>query len=164
VKETDRIAAMAAELRKLGATVVEGADFIEVTRRRPAPGARRIHTYDDHRMAMCLSLAAFNPLGATPGLPVRILDPGCVAKTFPDYFEALFACGAGRRGRGPGDHHRRPHRIGQGHAGGRPGAAPGLAPAGFRRRCTAPPAWPRSADGVALDDEAWRAWPGWHRR
>lgn len=90
VKETDRIAAMAAELRKLGAGVVEGGDFIEVTppqRWRPAS----IATYDDHRMAMCFSLAAFNPLGgAQPGQPVRILDPRCVGKTFPDYFEALF--------------------------------------------------------------------------
>jgi 3-phosphoshikimate 1-carboxyvinyltransferase len=89
VKETDRIAAMACELRKLGATVVEGADFIQVT----PPGtssdwrAASIHTYDDHRMAMCFSLAAFNPAG----LPVRIEDPKCVAKTFPDYFEALFS-------------------------------------------------------------------------
>jgi 3-phosphoshikimate 1-carboxyvinyltransferase len=94
VKETDRIAAMAAELRKLGAGVVEGADFIEVT---PPLQWRHasVHTYDDHRMAMCLSLAAFNPLAGRndstgPGLPVRILDPRCVAKTFPDYFEALF--------------------------------------------------------------------------
>lgn len=88
VKETDRIAAMAAELRKLGATVAEGADFIEVA--PPAVWrAAAVHTYDDHRMAMCLSLAAFNPaVGAA--VPVRILDPKCVAKTFPDYFEALF--------------------------------------------------------------------------
>jgi 3-phosphoshikimate 1-carboxyvinyltransferase len=85
VKETDRLAAMAAELRKLGATVVEGADFIEIT--PPAkwqPAA--IETYDDHRIAMCFSLAAFNDAA----LPVRILDPQCVAKTFPDYFETLF--------------------------------------------------------------------------
>ena len=94
VKETDRIAAMATELRKLGATVVEGADFIEVT----APSstgwrAAALHTYDDHRIAMCGSLAAFNPLVAAPGseVPVRILDPQCVAKTFPDYFETLFS-------------------------------------------------------------------------
>jgi len=90
VKETDRIAAMATELRKLGATVTAGADFIEVqplTDWRPAS----IHTYDDHRMAMCLSLATLNPLaGAAPAVPVRIEDPRCVAKTFPDYFEALF--------------------------------------------------------------------------
>ena len=89
VKETDRIAAMATELRKLGATVEEGADFIRVT--PPATltdwKAASIHTYDDHRVAMCFSLAAFNPAD----LPVRIEDPKCVAKTFPDYFEALFA-------------------------------------------------------------------------
>ncbi|MDE2160456.1 MAG: bifunctional 3-phosphoshikimate 1-carboxyvinyltransferase/cytidylate kinase, partial [Burkholderiales bacterium] len=90
VKETDRISAMAAELRKVGAGVVEGPDFIEVT--PPAQWqAATIRTYDDHRMAMCLSLAAFNPLaGAAPGRPLRILDPRCVGKTFPDYFEALF--------------------------------------------------------------------------
>ena len=93
VKETDRIAAMAAELRKLGATVVEGADFISVA--PPAAGAWRaaaIHTYDDHRMAMCFSLAAFNALaGASPPVAVRILDPQCVGKTFPGYFDALFS-------------------------------------------------------------------------
>ena len=90
VKETDRIAAMATELRKLGATVVAGADFIEVT--PPAKWqAAVLDTYDDHRMAMCLALAAFNPLaGAAPGCPVRLQDPGCVAKTFPGYFDALF--------------------------------------------------------------------------
>jgi 3-phosphoshikimate 1-carboxyvinyltransferase len=116
VKETDRIAAMACELRKLGATVEEGADFIRVlplpnsviatapgspkqgtapsggsaVREATSVGAWKpasIHTYDDHRIAMCFSLAAFNP----PGLPVRIEDPKCVAKTFPDYFEALFS-------------------------------------------------------------------------
>ncbi|NBW51231.1 MAG: bifunctional 3-phosphoshikimate 1-carboxyvinyltransferase/cytidylate kinase [Betaproteobacteria bacterium] len=89
VKETDRIAAMATELRKLGATVVEGQDYIQVT---PPSGiydwkAASIHTYDDHRVAMCFSLAAFNPAQ----VPVRIEDPKCVAKTFPDYFEALFS-------------------------------------------------------------------------
>jgi 3-phosphoshikimate 1-carboxyvinyltransferase len=90
VKETDRIAAMAAELRRLGATVVEGADRIEVT----APHVWRaatLRTYDDHRMAMCLSLAAFNRLaGAHPPVPVRLLEPHCVDKTFPGYFDALF--------------------------------------------------------------------------
>lgn len=86
VKETDRIAAMAAELRKLGAGVEEGADFLRVT--PPVDWTRAaIATYDDHRVAMCFSLAAFNPAG----VPVRILDPKCVAKTFPDYFEALFS-------------------------------------------------------------------------
>jgi 3-phosphoshikimate 1-carboxyvinyltransferase len=89
VKETDRIAAMAIGLRKLGAQVEEGADFISIT--PPANvsvwKAASIHTYDDHRIAMCFSLAAFNPAE----LPVRIEDPKCVAKTFPDYFETLFA-------------------------------------------------------------------------
>ncbi|RZS47536.1 bifunctional 3-phosphoshikimate 1-carboxyvinyltransferase/cytidylate kinase [Sphaerotilus mobilis] len=90
VKETDRIAAMAAELRKVGAQVEEGADFIRVWPLDVFQPAS-IHTYDDHRMAMCLSLAAFHPLkGATP-VPTRILDPKCVAKTFPDYFETLFS-------------------------------------------------------------------------
>ncbi len=88
VKETDRIAAMAAELRKLGATVEEGPDYLRVTPIvRHDWKAASIHTYDDHRMAMCFSLAAFNPANQ----PVRILDPKCVAKTFPDYFEALFS-------------------------------------------------------------------------
>lgn len=88
VKETDRIAAMAQELRKLGASVDEGADFIRITPPAKAADwrAASIHTYDDHRVAMCFSLAAFNPAG----LPVRIEDPQCVGKTFPDYFETLF--------------------------------------------------------------------------
>jgi len=87
VKETDRIDAMSAELRKLGATVEDGPDFIRVHPLAAADWrAARIKTYDDHRVAMCFSLAAFNPAG----LPVRILDPHCVAKTFPDYFETLF--------------------------------------------------------------------------
>ncbi|MEO7160861.1 MAG: bifunctional 3-phosphoshikimate 1-carboxyvinyltransferase/cytidylate kinase [Polaromonas sp.] len=89
VKETDRIAAMACELKKLGATVEEGQDYLTITPPSQVgawkPAA--IHTYDDHRIAMCFSLAAFNPAE----LPVRILDPKCVAKTFPDYFEAFFA-------------------------------------------------------------------------
>jgi 3-phosphoshikimate 1-carboxyvinyltransferase len=89
VKETDRIAAMATELRKLGATVDEGTDFIRITPPAAAKDwrAASIHTYDDHRIAMCFSLAAFNPAG----IAVRIEDPKCVAKTFPDYFEALFS-------------------------------------------------------------------------
>ncbi|MCE3273935.1 MAG: 3-phosphoshikimate 1-carboxyvinyltransferase [Ramlibacter sp.] len=86
VKETDRLAAMATELRKLGAQVEEGADFLRVT---PPTNwrAASIHTYDDHRMAMCFALAAFNPAGVR----VRIEDPRCVGKTFPDYFETLFS-------------------------------------------------------------------------
>ena len=88
VKETDRIAAMACELQKLGATVEEGADYLKITPPSQASAWKpaAIHTYDDHRIAMCFSLAAFNPAE----LPVRILDPKCVAKTFPDYFESLF--------------------------------------------------------------------------
>ncbi len=86
VKETDRLAAMATELRKLGAQVDEGDDFLRI---HPPTSWRAavLHTYDDHRMAMCGSLAAFNPAR----LPVRIEDPQCVAKTFPDYFETLFS-------------------------------------------------------------------------
>ncbi|MCL5060451.1 MAG: 3-phosphoshikimate 1-carboxyvinyltransferase [Candidatus Thermoplasmatota archaeon] len=85
VKETDRIAAMATELRKVGATVEEGADYIRVTpphASRLTPHAS-IDTYDDHRMAMCLSLVALG------GVPVRINDPACVNKTFPDYFKVF---------------------------------------------------------------------------
>ncbi len=82
VKETDRIAAMATELRKLGAAVEEGDDSIRVT----PPAALKpatIATYDDHRMAMSFSLAALG------GIKLRINDPGCVGKTFPEYFDAL---------------------------------------------------------------------------
>jgi len=83
VKETDRIAAMATELRKFGAVVEEGSDWLAVS---PPPSFRRdvvVDTYDDHRMAMCFSLAAF------AGVSVVINDPDCVRKTFPDYFSAL---------------------------------------------------------------------------
>jgi len=80
VKETDRIAAMATELRKVGATVEEGPDYIRVTPPKKLIPNAAIDTYDDHRMAMCFSLVAL-------GVPVRINDPKCVAKTFPDYFE-----------------------------------------------------------------------------
>ncbi|MBP7081121.1 MAG: bifunctional 3-phosphoshikimate 1-carboxyvinyltransferase/cytidylate kinase [Rhodocyclaceae bacterium] len=105
VKETDRIAAMATELHKLGATVEEGADYLLVTAPHdfngaPSAGHFRpvgltvlsaptgqtlvaIDTYDDHRMAMCFSLAAFGDV------PIRINDPECVAKTFPEYFDAF---------------------------------------------------------------------------
>lgn len=92
VKETDRIAAMATELRKLGALVEEGLDWLRVHPLK-AWQAAAIHTYDDHRIAMCFSLAAFNGLVADKthaSVPVRILEPHCVAKTFPDYFETLF--------------------------------------------------------------------------
>lgn len=80
VKETDRLSAMATELRKVGAVVEEGVDYIRVT-----PPKKLIHapigTYDDHRMAMCFSLVALSDTSVT------ILDPNCVAKTFPDYFQ-----------------------------------------------------------------------------
>jgi 3-phosphoshikimate 1-carboxyvinyltransferase len=81
VKETDRLAAMATELRKLGAQVEEGADFLKI---RPGPlkAGVAVHTYDDHRMAMSFALVALG------GVPVRILDPRCVAKTFPEFFDA----------------------------------------------------------------------------
>ncbi|EBE6498559.1 3-phosphoshikimate 1-carboxyvinyltransferase [Salmonella enterica] len=82
VKETDRLFAMATELRKVGAEVEEGHDYIRIT-----PPAKLQHadigTYNDHRMAMCFSLVALS------GTPVTILDPKCTAKTFPDYFEQL---------------------------------------------------------------------------
>ncbi|WP_090829264.1 3-phosphoshikimate 1-carboxyvinyltransferase [Nitrosovibrio tenuis] len=81
VKETDRLAAMAKELRKLGASVEEGRDFLRIT--PPAGGLiahSAIDTYEDHRMAMCFSLASL-------GAAVRINNPDCVSKTFPDYFE-----------------------------------------------------------------------------
>ena len=87
VKETDRIAAMATELRKLGATVEEGADYLRVTPPADIRSAA-IDTYDDHRMAMCFSLATLNG-AARRGNTMRINDPKCVAKTFPDYFEAF---------------------------------------------------------------------------
>lgn len=82
VKETDRLSAMATELRKVGAEVEEGEDYISIT-----PPARlnvaEIGTYNDHRMAMCFSLVALSDT------PVTILDPKCTAKTFPDYFDQL---------------------------------------------------------------------------
>jgi 3-phosphoshikimate 1-carboxyvinyltransferase len=87
VKETDRIDAMATQCRQLGAQVETGPDWLRV---HPVPPGQwrsaSIHTYDDHRMAMCFSLAALNPAD----LGVRIEDPACVAKTFPTYFEVLF--------------------------------------------------------------------------
>ncbi len=96
VKETDRLAAMACELRKLGAVVDEGEDFLRITPPQQWHSAS-IATYDDHRMAMCFSLAAFNPQGR----PVRIEEPHCVAKTFPDYFETLFGVSHAQPGQIP---------------------------------------------------------------
>jgi len=83
VKETDRIAAMATELRKLGAQVEEGADSLAITPPARVQAGVAIDTYDDHRMAMSFALVALG------GVPVRIENPACVAKTFPDYFSAL---------------------------------------------------------------------------
>ncbi|MFM2580188.1 3-phosphoshikimate 1-carboxyvinyltransferase [Vibrio fortis] len=82
VKETDRLAAMATELRKVGAEVEEGEDYIIV---QPVSELKHaaIDTYDDHRMAMCFSLVALSDT------PVTINDPGCTSKTFPDYFDKL---------------------------------------------------------------------------
>ena len=84
VKETDRIAAMATELRKVGAQVEEGSDWIRIVPPKQFREAT-IDTYDDHRMAMCFSLVSAS------GVPVHIRDPGCVTKTFPEYFERLAA-------------------------------------------------------------------------
>ncbi len=81
VKETDRITAIANELRKVGAEVVAGDDFIEITPPEKPTENASIATYNDHRMAMCFSLVALG------GVPVTILDPACVNKTYPKYFE-----------------------------------------------------------------------------
>ncbi|VVE56194.1 3-phosphoshikimate 1-carboxyvinyltransferase [Pandoraea horticolens] len=80
VKETDRLTAMAIELRKVGATVEEGGDYLRVTPPSSLMPNAVIDTYDDHRMAMCFSLVSLG------GVPVTINDPKCVAKTFPTYF------------------------------------------------------------------------------
>ena len=82
MKEADRLSAMATELRKVGATVVEGNDYLEITPPEHIMPAV-IDTYNDHRMAMCFSLAALGEADIT------INDPDCVSKTFPDYFDRL---------------------------------------------------------------------------
>jgi 3-phosphoshikimate 1-carboxyvinyltransferase len=81
VKETDRLTAMATELRKVGANVIEGENFITITPPEQLIPNAEIDTYDDHRMAMCFSLVSL------AGVPITINDPNCVAKTFPNYFE-----------------------------------------------------------------------------
>jgi len=83
VKETDRIKAMATELKKLGAAVVEGKDFIEITPPLHINKNVEIDTYDDHRIAMCFSLVSLK------NIPITINDPACVNKTFPTYFDVL---------------------------------------------------------------------------
>ena len=83
VKETDRIAAMATELRKFGAEVEEGVDYLKIVPPKQLRADVAVDTYDDHRMAMCFSLVTVG------GVPVRINDPRCVNKTFPAYFDVL---------------------------------------------------------------------------
>lgn len=83
VKETDRLTAMANELRKVGATVIEGADYLTITPPAQLTPHAVIDTYDDHRMAMCFSLVSLG------GVPITINDPKCVNKTFPNYFDAF---------------------------------------------------------------------------
>ena len=83
LKETDRLAAMSCELRKLGAVIEEGAGYLRITPPLDSLSSNvSIDTYDDHRMAMCFSLVSF-------GTPIRINDPDCVTKTFPDYFQVF---------------------------------------------------------------------------
>jgi 3-phosphoshikimate 1-carboxyvinyltransferase len=151
VKETDRIAAMATELRKLGATVVEGVDFIAIS-----PPAQRsdwaeasIHTYDDHRMAMCFSLAAFNPAE----LRVTIEDPRCVGKTYPDYFEDFFRLAQTSQAHIPVICIDGPTASGKGSLASRLAAQLGhhYLDSGALYRSTA---WSALQTGVALDDEA----------
>ncbi|NBS98440.1 MAG: (d)CMP kinase, partial [Betaproteobacteria bacterium] len=94
VKETDRIAAMATELRKLGARVDEGSDWLRID--PPAQlRAAAVATYEDHRMAMCLSLASLSSR-LRAGVAVTVLEPACVAKTFPDFFERFAAIAPGQ--------------------------------------------------------------------
>ncbi len=83
VKETDRLTAMATELRKVGASVVEGSDYLQITPPTAIKPNAVIDTYDDHRMAMCFSLVSL------AGVPITINDPACVNKTFPDYFSCF---------------------------------------------------------------------------
>ena len=126
VKETDRIAAMACELRKLGASVEEGG-LHPASRRWPRPLARldpHLRRPPGRDVLLARRLQPGAAAGAHP-------DPKCVAKTFPDYFEALFSV-VRRPATRPGDLRRRPHRIRQGHAR-QPGATPGLPAAGFGR-------------------------------
>jgi 3-phosphoshikimate 1-carboxyvinyltransferase len=85
LKETDRVAALVTELRRLGQDVEERPDGLTITPRPISPAT--IHTYDDHRMAMSFAIAALR----APG--IRIADPSCVAKTFPDFFDRLAELG-----------------------------------------------------------------------
>ncbi|PLK58794.1 3-phosphoshikimate 1-carboxyvinyltransferase [Candidatus Palibaumannia cicadellinicola] len=86
IKETNRLVAMATELRKVGATVVEGKDYLSISIKSPAMlKTANIYTYDDHRIAMCFALVALSHI------PITIINPKCTHKTFPDFFEQLRA-------------------------------------------------------------------------
>jgi len=85
VKETDRLKAMSTELRKVGAKIIEGKDFLQIEPPLKIKNAS-IDTYEDHRMAMCFSLVSLNSYTKKGGI-IKINDPNCVSKTFPDYFD-----------------------------------------------------------------------------
>ena len=161
VKETDRIAAMAAELRKLGAGVVAGDDFIEVT--PPAPAlARRRHPHLRRPPHGDVPVAGgVQPAGApaapTGRCPVRILDPNCVAKTFPDYFEPCSASATRRPGDVPVITIDGPTASGKGTLAGARGRRAGLPPARFRRAVPRHRAGRRS--GTASRPTTCRRWP-----
>ncbi|WWO97610.1 MAG: 3-phosphoshikimate 1-carboxyvinyltransferase [Candidatus Dasytiphilus stammeri] len=82
LKETDRLKAMSTELRKIGAHVIEGKDYICITPPKKITTSK-IETYNDHRMAMCFSLVALS------SVPITLLNPSCVNKTYPKYFSHL---------------------------------------------------------------------------
>ena len=163
VKETDRIAAMAAELRKLGAErrrrrrLHRGHAAAALAARRH-PHLRR-PPHGDVPVAGRLQPAGRPRRPRRAGLPLRILDPRCVAKTFPDYFETLFGVVSSRAGRRAGDHRRRPHRLRQGHAGRRAWPRGWATTRWTPARCTAPPRWPRCR--TASRPTTRRRWPGW---
>ena len=150
VKETDRIAAMAAELRKVGATVVEGAGLHHRHGASAGRLARRRHPHLRRPPHGHVPVAGrLQPAGAhgRPGLAHAGAGahprPALRGQDLPRLLRGPVRRGAGRRGRHPGDHHRRPHRVRQGHAGVQRGGTPGLAPAGLR------PAVPRHRAGRA---------------
>ena len=153
VKETDRIAAMATELRKVGATVEEGPDYIRVTPPAALTPNAVIDTYDDHRMAMCFGLVALG------GVPVRINDPKCVAKTFPDYFECSAMASQltmNEHLTHPRHRHRRPLRFRQRH--GRRTGGQGTRLPLPRQRCDLPRHRPGGAVRAA---SPWMTKPLW---
>ena len=158
---------MAAELRKLGAAVDRGRRLHRghaagaVAARRD-PHLRR-PPHGDVPVAGRLQPAGRHAGSDRPGLPVRILDPRCVAKTFPDYFETLFGVVSAEPAGRAGDHRRRPHRLGQGHAGRGAGAARWATTCWTPARCTAPRRWPRCRTAWPTTMPLrWRASPrGW---